>query len=158
MCKHYCGIVDGMRESSESPPLLPPSLHIFFQHALDFVLIPLFLACAFCVLAGMFLCCSTIRVWETQTWGCEKLLEDHAGPVYALTVLEGKLVSYYCCPNKCAARCSRFLFFVRIPGTLTVTSMFYVYIFFSSHFYFTAQPLIVGGLITLSDLLDRWWS
>ena len=37
---------------------------------------------------------STIRVWETQTWGCEKLLEDHAGPVYALAVLEGKLVSY----------------------------------------------------------------
>lgn len=36
---------------------------------------------------------STIRVWETQTWGCEKLLEDHHGPVYALTVLEGKLVS-----------------------------------------------------------------
>lgn len=36
---------------------------------------------------------STIRVWETQTWGCEKLLEDHGGPVYALTVLEGKLVS-----------------------------------------------------------------
>lgn len=36
---------------------------------------------------------STIRVWETQTWGCEKLLRDHAGPVYALTVLEGKMVS-----------------------------------------------------------------
>lgn len=37
---------------------------------------------------------STIRVWETQTWGCERLLEDHAGSVYALTVLEGKLVSF----------------------------------------------------------------
>ncbi len=42
---------------------------------------------------------STIRVWETQTWGCEKLLEDHAGPVYALTVLEGKLVSIATMPS-----------------------------------------------------------
>lgn len=39
---------------------------------------------------------STIRVWDPVTWKCERLLSDHIGPVYALTVLEGKLVSYSC--------------------------------------------------------------
>lgn len=39
---------------------------------------------------------STIRVWDPETWKCERLLSDHIGPVYALTVLEGKLVSAIC--------------------------------------------------------------
>lgn len=65
--------------------VLPPAHACSFWHLFS----PSFLCLVSCFVLVVR---STIRVWETQTWGCEKLLEDHAGPVYALTVLEGKLV------------------------------------------------------------------